>query len=140
MTVDVQGTLTDAVLNRVRTTGGSVQKSQLRGGNAQVTLPLDQVLATAALPQVTVFWRDGGPGHNLCQAVFDDSSATTIDDATFYDAPFTGSWRPTEPLSSFLRENADGLWESSVVDEAAHDTGSIRSVSLHLSGLVTSGT
>jgi hypothetical protein len=52
VSVDVQGAITTDLLNRVRAAGGSVQNSQLKAGTAQVTLPLDKVLATAALPQV----------------------------------------------------------------------------------------
>ena len=29
--------------------------------------------------EVTLFARDGGPGNNICQAVFDDSSPTPFD-------------------------------------------------------------
>ncbi len=72
--------------------------------------------------------------------MFDDSAATSIDEATSLDAPFTGSWRPTEPLSGFLGEIADGEWTFNVVDDAPADTGSIRSVSVHLSGFVVPGT
>jgi subtilisin-like proprotein convertase family protein len=89
---------------------------------------------------VAVFVRPDGDGNNICQAVFDDSAATSIDEADSSDAPFTDSWRPTEPLSSFTGGNADGTWEFTVVDLFEVDTGSIRSVSLHVSGYLAPGT
>jgi subtilisin-like proprotein convertase family protein len=76
----------------------------------------------------------------MCQAVFDDAAATSIDVASCADAPFTGTWRPSEPLSSFIGETADGTWQINHADQALVDTGSIRSVSLHLSGFVAPGT
>jgi subtilisin-like proprotein convertase family protein len=78
-------------------------------------------------------------GHNFCQAVFDDSADTSIEDVDA-EAPFTGSWQPAEPLSSFQGENADGTWQFNVVDFFELDTGSIRSVSLHVSGYIAPGT
>jgi hypothetical protein len=84
-----------------------------------------------------VFAHIGGGGDNIYQAVFDDTAATSIESATADDAPFTGTWRPSEPLSTFNGENGDGTRELTVVDTAAVDTGSIRAVSLHLSGFVS---
>jgi subtilisin-like proprotein convertase family protein len=89
--------------------------------------------------QIAVFAFILSDGNNICQAVFDDSAARSIDDATEDEAPFTGSWRPTEPMSSFTGEDADGTWLFNAIDVASPDTGSIRAVSLHLSGFVTPG-
>ena len=49
-------------------------------------------------------------------------------------APFTGTWKPFEPLGGLLDASADGNWTFTVTDSAAHDTGSIRAVSLELTG------
>jgi subtilisin-like proprotein convertase family protein len=51
-------------------------------------------------------------------------------------APFTGSWRPHASLSQFLAAPVDGTWTFHVTDGAAFDTGSIRAVSLHITGFV----
>ena len=82
----------------------------------------------------TLFSRSGQGGDNLCQVVFDDAAARPFADATADDAPFTGSWRPDEPLSDLLSGSVDGIWTFHVVDAAPADTGSIRAVSLHLTG------
>jgi subtilisin-like proprotein convertase family protein len=52
------------------------------------------------------------------------------------DAPFTGTWQPHEPLAKLLNSSTDGTWTFKVVDDFAQDTGSIRAVSLHITGFV----
>lgn len=90
--------------------------------------------------EVTLFARDGGPGNNICQAVFDDSSPTPFDQVPSGRAPFTGNWRPEDPLASLLAAPVDGDWRFSVEDAARFDTGSIRAVSLHITGFVADAT
>jgi subtilisin-like proprotein convertase family protein len=89
--------------------------------------------------RVTLFSRVGGGGNNFCQTVFDDSAERSITSATSAEAPFTGRWRPTEPLSVLKGRPADGTWTFTVQDTAAVDTGSIRAVSLHVAGYAGSG-
>lgn len=81
-----------------------------------------------------LFSRSGGGGNNLCQVVFDDAAATPFSAALSANAPFTGRWRPDEPLSSLRRSPADGTWTLRVADRASTDTGSIRTFSLHIAG------
>jgi subtilisin-like proprotein convertase family protein len=104
---------------------------------------VNDLVATLTSPSGTsiqVFAFINSDGNNICQAVFDDSADISIDDATFDDAPFTGTWRPTQPLSTFIGENGDGTWQFNVADTFPEDTGSLRAVSLHLSGFVAPGT
>jgi subtilisin-like proprotein convertase family protein len=72
----------------------------------------------------------------MCQVVFDDTAATPFAEATVDDAPYTGTWRPDEPLADLLFGSVDGTWTFHVEDAAPADTGSIRAVSLHLTGFV----
>lgn len=72
----------------------------------------------------------GGSGNNFCQTVFTDAAATSIQDSAA--VPFTGSFRPAQPLSPYVGTLADGAWTFTVVDTAAEDTGSVRAVSLHI--------
>jgi subtilisin-like proprotein convertase family protein len=87
----------------------------------------------------TLFQGDGGGGNNLCRVVFDDAADTSIAEATGDDAPFTGSWRPEEPLSAFAARPADGTWHFKVTDGAGQDTGTLRAVSLHIKGFEGGG-
>ena len=52
------------------------------------------------------------------------------------DDPFTGTWRPIQPLAPLLDASTDGDWTFKVTDAAAADTGSIRAVSLSITGFV----
>jgi subtilisin-like proprotein convertase family protein len=89
--------------------------------------------------EVALFSREGGGGNNFCRTVFDDSAERSIASATSGEAPFTGTWRPTDPLSTLQGRPGDGTWTFTAQDFAPADTGSIRAVSLHVAGYVHSG-
>ena len=82
----------------------------------------------------TLFSRTGGSGNNLCQVVFDDAAATPFSSLASTDAPYTGTWKPNDPLSSLRLSPADGTWTFHVRDAVGADTGTIRAFSLHLTG------
>jgi len=82
----------------------------------------------------TLFARTGGSGNNLCQVVFDDAAAEPFASLLSGRAPFTGTWRPAEPLDALLSAPVDGDWRLDVVDAALRDTGTIRAVSLDVTG------
>ncbi|MCR6482746.1 S8 family serine peptidase [Amycolatopsis sp. OK19-0408] len=87
--------------------------------------------------KATVFQRNGSSGKNLCQVVFADNAAAAFSTVTSANAPFTGSWRPTQALTGNLTGAAvDGTWTFGVVDAAGGDSGFIRSVALHINGFV----
>ncbi|SFW77667.1 S8 family serine peptidase [Amycolatopsis australiensis] len=87
--------------------------------------------------KATVFQRNGSSGKNLCQVVFADTASAAFSSVTSANAPFTGTWRPTQALTGNLAgAAADGTWTFAVVDAAGGDTGSIRSVALHINGFV----
>ncbi|WP_439378625.1 S8 family serine peptidase [Amycolatopsis lexingtonensis] len=87
--------------------------------------------------KATVFQRNGSSGKNLCQVVFADNAAAAFSTVTSANAPFTGTWRPTQSLTAGLTgAAADGTWTFGVVDAAGGDAGFIRSVALHINGFV----
>src|SRR5262249_10960840 len=47
-------------------------------------------------------------------------------------ADVTGSWKPANPLTAFIGENAQGTWRLEVADCAAQDIGTINAVRLFL--------
>ncbi|HMQ81089.1 MAG TPA: T9SS type A sorting domain-containing protein [Ignavibacteria bacterium] len=70
---------------------------------------------------VRLFNKTGGSGDNFIGTVFDDSAAVKIDSAT---APFTGSYRPNQPLSAFNNLFTGwGYWILTITDTAQGDTG-----------------
>lgn len=78
----------------------------------------------------------GGSGNNFCQTVLDDTASTSIQAVTSSQAPFTGSFRPNQPLSTFVGELADGNWQFQAVDLYAEDSGNIRAFSLSITPAV----
>jgi subtilisin-like proprotein convertase family protein len=86
----------------------------------------------------TLFSNSGSSGNNMCKVVFDDKATAPFRGISQDLAPYTGTWRPFQPISNVIG-NADGTWTFTVVDTASRDTGSLRAVSLHVSGYVTAG-
>lgn len=72
---------------------------------------------------VQLFNQRGGSGDNLTNTIFDDSAANPISAGT---APFTGAFRPEQPLSLFnglSAEDTNGEWQLYVFDLFAGDDG-----------------
>ena len=95
------------------------------------------VLTAPSGAQAELFVRAGSSGSNMCQVVFDDTAANPFSSVTSANEPFTGTWRPADPLAGLRAEPVDGTWTFSAYDLARLDTGTIRAVSLHLNGYVT---
>ncbi len=57
---------------------------------------------------------------DMTNAIFDDEAATSINSAS---APFTGTFRPQQPLSAFDNANGNGTWTLELEDTFAIDTG-----------------
>ena len=93
-----------------------------------ITHPYDGDLAimlkSPAGTVVTLSQSRGGDGDNFTATVFDDEAATAIGAGA---APFTGSFRPDQPLSAFDSQTADGTWTMIVVDQAGGDEGTLNS-------------
>ncbi|MEO1618838.1 MAG: proprotein convertase P-domain-containing protein, partial [Planctomycetota bacterium] len=69
----------------------------------------------------------GGFGDNFVDTTFDDSATTSINEGS---APFTGVFRPEEPLSNLLDLDANGTWNLRVFDAFNGDEGAIERWSL----------
>ncbi|MEU0790819.1 S8 family serine peptidase [Amycolatopsis sp. NPDC005961] len=132
-------------VGRASKVGFSIDGTACNTGTASTTVGLDHtyvgdLVGTLIAPsgaKATVFQRNGGSGKNLCQVVFADTAATAFSTVTSANAPFTGTWRPTQSLTGGLTAAAvDGTWTFAVVDAAGGDVGSIRSVALHINGFV----
>ena len=81
-------------------------------------------------PAITLYNRlPNSAENNFTNTVFDDSAATSI---TAGVPPFTGSFRPSSPLSSANGINAAGNWTLKVVDAAGIDVGTIDNWTLFL--------
>jgi len=74
----------------------------------------------------------GAGGNNLCQVVFDDAEAASLQGALSAAAPFTGSYHPDSPLSAFVGKPANGTWVLLAQDFYIINTGSIRAWSIDI--------
>ena len=45
--------------------------------------------------------------------------------------PFTGSWRPEQPLSTFVNEPVNGDWQLEVDDAFSIESGTLQAVTLN---------
>jgi subtilisin-like proprotein convertase family protein len=78
---------------------------------------------------VALSTNNGSSGNNYVNTLFDDDAATPISSGS---PPFTGSFRPDQPLSTLIGQPAVGEWTFKVVDTAGADTGTIDSWQLQL--------
>jgi subtilisin-like proprotein convertase family protein len=95
------------------------------------------LVATLTAPdgrQVLLLDHDGSSSNNFCQTLLTDTATQSIEDGF---GPFTGSFRPEQPLSTFVSGVANGTWTFTAVDTAALDTGSLRALTLHLRPYLT---
>jgi subtilisin-like proprotein convertase family protein/subtilisin family serine protease len=83
---------------------------------------LTLTLVSPAGTRISLAARRGGSGDNFTNTVFDDNAATAISAGA---APFTGSFRPEQPLAGLKGQGLNGTWRLEVQDSATGDTGSI---------------
>jgi subtilisin-like proprotein convertase family protein len=96
-------------------------------------------LTSPAGTSVTIVNQAGGglnSGNNFCQTVLDDAAVNSIQAVTSAGAPYTGTFKPANPLSAFIGEDPNGVWTLTASDNAFLDTGSVRAFSLSVSGFV----
>jgi subtilisin-like proprotein convertase family protein len=76
---------------------------------------------------VKLMERRGGSGDNFSGLVFSDAAPVAISAA---NAPFSGEFRPEEPLSAFRAQNISGTWLLIVEDGFEGDGGTLSAWSL----------
>jgi subtilisin-like proprotein convertase family protein len=75
-----------------------------------------------------VLARRRGFDDDFVGTVFSDSAASAISSGS---NPFTGSWRPEQPLSTFLTEPVNGDWQLEIVDSFSVESGTLQAVTLN---------
>jgi subtilisin-like proprotein convertase family protein len=86
-------------------------------------------LITPTNVQIRLHNRFGGTGENFTNTVFDDEAATPISAGT---PPYTGSFRPDQPLTAADGISSNGAWKLKVVDLAGVDVGTLDNWTLTL--------
>ena len=73
-------------------------------------------------------------GNNFCQMVLDDEApGRSVLRLRTVDAPFSGTFKPQNPLAAFKGEDPNGTWILRATDSFPGDTGHLRAVSLIIS-------
>ena len=91
---------------------------------------LIELIAPSGLALPMIRFADG-LGNHFCQTVLDDESpGGPIQGVETDDNPFTGSYLPARPLSSFDGEDPNGTWTIRVTDWNPLDVGYVRAFSL----------
>jgi len=90
---------------------------------------LDAFLTGPSGTEVVLFFEVGGSGDDFLDTTFDDEADLSINDGS---APFTGRFRPQEPLAGFDGQGADGTWTLSVHDGYGGDVGLLEAWTLTL--------
>jgi subtilisin-like proprotein convertase family protein len=83
--------------------------------------------------QLTV--AQGLPGKNLCRTTFSDAATEPFAGTNDYDSPFTGAYRPVQPLGAFDGEDPEGTWTLTAVDPYMPDAGVLRAFSLGITSV-----
>lgn len=65
----------------------------------------------------------GGSGNNFINCVLNDSAASPISSGT---PPFSGTWRPSSPLTVLNGQTLNGSWVLGIDDGAAGDSGVLK--------------
>ena len=91
---------------------------------------LAMTLRSPAGTVIPLSTRRGGWGNNMCNTVFDDSAALAISGISGAGNPWSNTYRPEQPLSSFNGQSAQGTWTLRIVDNVAGEAGWIRGFSV----------
>ena len=90
---------------------------------------LDAFLVAPDGTRIALFQNVGGGGDNFTNTLLDDEAPNAISSGS---APFTGSFRPAQPLSTFDLKSITGDWTLEIRDEAGGDAGTIDEWSMYI--------
>ena len=92
-------------------------------------MDLSVVLVSPTGAQVELFNGVGASGADFSGTTLDDEATTSVVDGS---APFSGSYKPTSPLSAFDGQNPTGVWTLRVSDNIGVNDGWFYGWSLEL--------
>jgi subtilisin-like proprotein convertase family protein len=106
-------------------TGGRAKNVRVRIGHITHTFDGDLTLSLVAPDGRTVklVGGRGGAGQDFVDTVFDDNAASTIRSTTL--APFTGTFRPAQPLAAMDGAPLAGTWQLKITDGSLGNIGTI---------------
>lgn len=116
--LDVSGL--DGVLNDLEVT---LDLAHTQIGEVELTL------ISPAGTRVRLARQNGADGDHMTVTTFDDQATTSIFDGL---PPFSGAFRPQQPLSAFTGEDPNGTWTLEIVDSFSEVGGNLQSWSLDI--------
>jgi subtilisin-like proprotein convertase family protein len=116
--------------------GGRVKGMRVRIGHITHTYDGDLTLYLISPDgrSVKLVGGKGVDGDNFVDTVFDDNATSLIRSTTA--APFTGAWKPAQPLSTFDGAPLAGTWTLKVVDGISGDIGTLDAWGVDAAGAV----
>ena len=93
--------------------------------DSDLTVQLDSPSGT----RVALFSQVGGSGDNFTDTNLDDRAS---EDITAGSSPFTGTFRPREPLGQLFGEDASGTWTLNIRDRNTDNIGTLEGWTLSL--------
>ncbi len=102
--------------------------------NHTFTADIQMALIAPDGTRVQLFRFNGDNNDNLINTTFDDQAAVSIAQGS---PPFTGSFRPVEPLSRLIGRQAGGIWTLELTDNIPTDQGTLTGWSLSITPGVT---
>ena len=90
---------------------------------------ITMILIAPGGEEVVLIRNQGGSANNFTDTDFDSEASVSIQSGS---APFNGTFRPLESLSSLYGTSGRGTWKLKVSDNASQDTGTINSVLLDI--------
>jgi hypothetical protein len=76
----------------------------------------------------TLVYQAGGTGQNFIGTIFSDSAAISINEGS---APFTGTFRPINPLSHLNGMSMEGNWVLKIYDGVSGNEGILKAWSIN---------
>lgn len=92
---------------------------------------LDVILISPNGTRIPLIIGVGDSGDNFVGTILDDEAEIAIEDGA---APFTGSFRPTSPLSILAGTDVNGIWTLEIFDLFDADEGILNSWGLTIAG------
>ena len=71
-------------------------------------------------------------GDNFTNTILDDTAAVSIEDTVNAQPPFTGTFKPANPLTAFAGKPVSGAWKLQIQDNYQGDSGTLLDWSLTL--------
>jgi subtilisin-like proprotein convertase family protein len=118
--------------------GGRVKDLKVRLGDLEHTAVGDLKIELIAPDGASVVLvdKEESSGDNFTNTVFADSAAQSIEDVP---APFTGTYRPEQPLSTLAGHAQQGTWKLKVSDELGSDSGNLNAWGMDVRQAVCDG-